>query len=215
MPRPCRFLPAAVAAVVLAAGATGAARAGGIASLCAEYETRTVVGIIEDLMTEVDDCVRVAAAPGDSPRPVPRPVMLALPVPLFVPTTPIVTAAVGRPELIGGGGRTRGGALIPLPGFSFLPPGRPLPEGQDTQQRADVTEPFEPIDGPTEEPVDGPTEEPFGPIDGPFEEPFEEPFEPVTEIPAVPLPGSGALLALGLLGAGAAGAARRRRARPA
>ncbi len=99
-----RSMTALLAAGTLAAGLSGAAQAGGLASLCAEYETRSVSGIIENLLTDVDDCVRIAVAPDDSPRPVPRPVLLAaLPAPVFLPESDLVTAAMGAPILIGGG----------------------------------------------------------------------------------------------------------------
>ena len=182
-----RTLATIAATALLAGGMSGAARAGGLASLCAEYETRSVVGIIEDLLTEVDDCVRVAAAPADSPRPVPRPVLLAAAPPAFVPLSPlvsrVVTGTAGSPILVGGGrGRPPGGN-----GFPVLP--------------------FIPIGGGGEEPTGSNIVEEGGRVPPP-----DEP-SPPTEVlvPAVPLPGSGALLALGLLGPAGMLAARRRR----
>ena len=180
-----RFLTAIAATAVMACGLSGPARAGGLASLCAEYETRSVVGIIEDLLTEVDDCVRVAAAPADSPRPVPRPVLLAAAAPPFVPLAPIVTAAMGAPILVGSGSvlTPRGDdaprpVFVPVIGGGGGGGGRE-PTGSDRIEQGGGTNPPPP---PPEE-----------------------------EVPAVPLPGSGALLALGLLGAAGARAAHRRR----
>ena len=99
------------AAAAIACAPFAGAQAGGLASLCAEYESRSVAGIIEDLLTEVDDCVRIAVAPADSPRPEPRPVLLAAPAaPIALPATEIVTAALGSPVLLGG---TSESGLIP------------------------------------------------------------------------------------------------------
>ena len=176
-----RYLAATAAIVVMACGLPGAARAGGLASLCAEYETRSVVGIIEDLLTEVDDCVRVAAAPGHSPRPVPRPVLLATAPPAFVPLTRIVTAATGTPVLVGSGGTptTGGGGGPRTPFLPIIGGGGGEPTGTDKIEQ-----------GGGENPPPSP---------------------PEVELPAVPLPGSGALLALGLVGAAGVRAAHRPR----
>lgn len=120
--RPASSLSALVAAGTLAAALTGGAQAGGLASLCAEYETRSVSGIVESILAEVDDCVRIAAAPHESPRPVPRPVLLAaIPAALLLPETAIVTAALGTSTLIGGNGDiltpAAPGGLFPGPIF--------------------------------------------------------------------------------------------------
>lgn len=230
-----RRLPSAVLAAAAFVTASGApAVAGGLASLCAEYETRTVSGIIEDLLTDVDDCVRVAAAPADSPRPSPRPVLLAAPVnPFALPETKIVSAAMGAPILVGG----------PTPPRLFPKPARPsidLPSlggglgpifvsGRDPDPR----EPDEPVatgpepsppetrdpDGPEEEgprnerPDPGgktPTDPDPGPGPGPDPNPDPVPTDEPPAVTPVPLPAGMWFLALGVAGLAGAGAARRR-----
>ena len=202
-----RSAAAIAATCVLTLAAAGGARAGGLASLCAEYETRSVAGIIENLLTEVEDCVRIAVAPPDSPRPLPRPVMLALGVPAFgLPQTDIVTAALGRRTLVGGGSSLiptparpgPGAFVVPPPDFIFGTPGGTPGGGQGTGRPEGPEVPGRP--GSSGKPKGGSEPVPDWPPGG--GKPPEENGAP--KVPAVPLPAGIWLLSLGLAGLSAA-----------
>lgn len=136
--------PFAAGAMIVLALLVGPAHAGGVASPCAEFEVNEVISIIEPAHEPFVDCVRLAVAPENSLRPVPRPLRVAL-----LPGTPIVLAALTPPldrtrlypTLTGGGGVTPGGGIeIWVPGFTEPPAGEtpgtgpnpgPRPDGPD------------------------------------------------------------------------------------
>ena len=153
---------------IVLALAADLAHAGGLPSPCAEVETRTVAGIIEDVLVNVEDCARVGMAPLASPRPVPRPDMLGL-VPPALPLAPIL-AAVRGPGIIGGGitppalyprptgGPGGGGDGIPGGGVVVVPggPGSPgAPDAPVVPLLPPVEEPEGPEETPTPVPVPG------------------------------------------------------------